>query len=128
LQDWRLGGISGRQLVFDDQCVYGYQSNAIVAQGLTSDKKEAVWTFKLSKTSQIKAMLLSGKSLFISEQDTKVTPPTFLVKVLSVADGQITQALKLSEAPAYLGLAVADGRLFLTTQGGKLLCYGSSAP
>ena len=43
--------------------------------------------------------------------------------VLSAADGKTLRTLKLDDAPLYDGMAVAGGRMFLSTSTGKLICY-----
>jgi hypothetical protein len=78
-------------------------------------------------------MLLADKTLFIAG-----TPVTFpkndlskaydgrmggVLWVASAEDGKKLAELKLDAPPAWDSLAAADGRLFLCTQDGHVLCY-----
>ncbi len=45
-----------------------------------------------------------------------------LLKVFSTADGSLRSSRKLAVAPAFDGLSAAAGRLYLTTEDGKLIC------
>ena len=46
------------------------------------------------------------------------------LRVLSVSDGKTAQSLPLEDAPAAEGLALAGGRVYLSTRHGILLCFG----
>jgi hypothetical protein len=46
-----------------------------------------------------------------------------LLMTLSAADGSTLSKRRLDSAPVYDGLAAADGRLYLTTQDGRVLCF-----
>jgi len=66
---------------------------------------------------RIHAMALAGDGkLFVIHQDGQL-------RVLSTADGSVLSETQVPP-PAWDGLAIAQGRLFLTTQDGKLLCLG----
>jgi sugar lactone lactonase YvrE len=61
------------------------------------------------------ALANDGK-LFVVHQDGRL-------KVISTVDGKVLSESRLP-APAWDGLAIAENRLFLTTQDGELLCLG----
>jgi len=66
---------------------------------------------------RIHAMALSGDGkLYVIHQDGRL-------RVLSTADGSVIGETQVPP-PAWDGLAIAEGRLLLTTQDGKLLCLG----
>jgi outer membrane protein assembly factor BamB len=66
---------------------------------------------------RIHAMALAGDGkLFVIHQDGRL-------RVLSTADGKVLAEIRVPP-PAWDGLAIAEGRLFLTTQDGRLLCLG----
>ncbi len=66
---------------------------------------------------RIHAMALANDGkLFVVHQDGRL-------KVISTVDGKVLSESRLP-APAWDGLAIAENRLFLTTQDGELLCLG----
>ena len=48
-----------------------------------------------------------------------------LLAAVSVADGQKLAAYRLDSAPIFDGLAAANGRLFVSTMDGKVICLGT---
>ena len=66
---------------------------------------------------EIYGMVLAGdERLFVIHKDGRL-------KVLSVADGSVLAALD-APLPAWDGLALAAGRLYLVSQAGELICFG----
>ncbi len=66
---------------------------------------------------RIHAMALSGNGiLYVVHQDGRL-------KAISTSDGEVLAEIQVS-APAWDGLAIAEGRLYLSTQDGNLLCLG----
>jgi len=47
-----------------------------------------------------------------------------VLMVVSAANGEVLAETTHPELPRWDGMAVADGRLFITTEGGKLVCMG----
>ena len=71
-----------------------------------------------SGSTTIDALALAGKKLYLAGSNGQL-------RVINVADGKIV-AQREVPAPLWDGLAVAHGRLFLTTRDGRLLCVGDS--
>jgi outer membrane protein assembly factor BamB len=46
---------------------------------------------------------------------------------VSTKDGKMGSELKLKSPPVWDGMAVAQGRLFVSTVDGKVLCFGKNA-
>ena len=66
---------------------------------------------------RIHAMALAGDGkLYVVHQDGRLN-------VISTADGKVLSETQVPP-PAWDGLAIAEDRLFLTTQDGRLLCLG----
>ncbi len=65
---------------------------------------------------RIHAMALSKDKLYVVHEDGRL-------KVLSTSDGYVIHEAQVPP-PAWDGLAIANGRLFLTTQTGELVCLG----
>ena len=48
------------------------------------------------------------------------------LQVFSTADGRLLETYALPSEPAFDGLCAAQGRLYLVTRDGRLLCYGAA--
>jgi outer membrane protein assembly factor BamB len=67
-------------------------------------------------SNEIHAMALAGDKLYAVHRDGRL-------KVLSTETGYVVQETTVP-APAWDGLAIAGGKLFLTTQTGEIICLG----
>ena len=80
----------------------------------------------------VRAMLRAGDTLFVAGLPGNAlrSAPAFEGKrggglcVVSTADGKTLQDYKLDSPPVFDGMAAANGRLYLTTQNGQVLCLG----
>jgi hypothetical protein len=74
---------------------------------------------------QLVAMMVAGENAFAAAtpigRDPNVKSELW---VLNGADGGKAQVLPLEGRPVYDGLSAAGGRLFVTTEDGRLLCFG----
>ena len=68
----------------------------------------------------IDAMVLAGDKLFLAGSGGEL-------RVLSKTDGKLLAKHDIT-APLWDGMAIADGRLFVSTAEGKLLCLGKQIP
>ncbi|MBM3472743.1 MAG: hypothetical protein FJX75_05655, partial [Armatimonadetes bacterium] len=83
----------------------------------------------------VRAMALAGKTLFIAGPSEKAlrSQAVFdgkqgaLLRAVSTDTGEALSEYRLDSLPAYDGMAVANGLLYLATQDGKLLCAGDTA-
>jgi hypothetical protein len=83
----------------------------------------------------VRAVALAGKTLFIAGPPEKAlrSQAAFdgkqgaLLRAVSTETGETLSEYRLDALPAYDGMAVANGRLYLATQDGKLLCAGETA-
>jgi hypothetical protein len=86
---------------------------------------------------RIRAMLLAGNRIFAAGVPDDLDPDDPLaafegrkgasLQVFSATDGSPIATYPLPEQPAFDGLSAAGGRLYLTTQDGKVLCFGNAA-
>jgi hypothetical protein len=105
----------------------GYQ---LIAEETASGAKK--WARKVPV--RITAMALAGGTLFaaglpdtVDEKDPWAALEGRKGGVLSVfatADGKTLAEQKLESPPVYDGLAAANGRLYLSTADGRVLCFG----
>jgi len=81
------------------------------------------------------AMVLAGPTLFIAGSPDVVDSQDpwaaidgrkgAVLWAVSTEDGEKTAEYKLSAPPTYDGLAAANGKLYLTTRDGKVLCMSA---
>ncbi|MGY8651780.1 MAG: hypothetical protein ACKVKM_13370, partial [Verrucomicrobiia bacterium] len=64
----------------------------------------------------IHALALAGNRLYAVHKDGRL-------KVFNTADGKVLASRKVPP-PMWDGLAIASGRLYLTTKAGEVLCLG----
>jgi hypothetical protein len=84
---------------------------------------------------RIRAMVLAGDHLFAAGMPDVVDPEDpagsfegrsgAQLQIFSTEDGALVDSLDLPSPPAFDGLSAANGRLYLTTQDGKLICFGN---
>jgi outer membrane protein assembly factor BamB len=80
---------------------------------------KAAWqvtVFEKSDRQTIAAMVLAGDKAYLAGSDGEL-------QVRSAADGKLLAATKLGE-PVWDGMAVAAGRLFVSTRDGQVACLG----
>ena len=94
-------------------------SAVAVASGCqTSDTQDAVSTMKSEASDKVEMVQneIKNHQLFEIHKDGRMI-------VASAEDGKILEERKVP-APAWDGLAVAEGKLFLTTFDGQVVCLG----
>jgi outer membrane protein assembly factor BamB len=133
------GLVYGRLLVFDESVIYGYGrakvhwSNQLQDAGyrlfaLKRNEKTAQWTKPI--TIQVRAMVLADKVLFLAGPpaeggDGPAEPnggPRALLMAVSASDGKELAKWQLDCSPVFDGMAAANGRLYLSMEGGQVLC------
>ena len=81
-------------------------------------------------------MVLADEALFVAGTPDVVDPADplgalegrkgGLLCAFGAADGEKLTERRLDAAPVYDGMAAADGRLYLCTKDGKILCFGGA--
>lgn len=89
------------------------------------------WTSQISP--RIRAMALAGKILLCAGTPNVLDPKDSwaafegrdggVLMVVSAADGKTLSELKLPGAPVQDGIAVAGGRVYISTTNGRLMCF-----
>ena len=147
---WTLDGKSHcKLLVFDEKAAYGvkpYAGTARHSRGAFQPGKGGYTLFangrpKHTKRWSVKvpvravAMVLAGEMLFVAGSPDVVDSQDpwaaidgrkgAVLWAVSAADGKKVAEYKLSAPPTYDGLAAANGKLYLTTRDGKVLCMSA---
>jgi len=148
---WKNAGNSlpsGRILAFNDDLICGFGRNFYPGGStvqwsrgehyviFASEKGKDRWSRKSPLL--VRAMVLAGKNLFLA--GPPYVPDTqsdalevfegrkgALLHVVSAADGKQLAEYKLESPPVFDGMTVADGRLYVSTKDGRLLCMAPSS-
>jgi hypothetical protein len=70
-------------------------------------------------------LLPAGPALFVAGPGNEADPAGGMLSSYSAADGSKLSELRFGDAPVFDGMAAANGRLYLSTQSGKILCLGA---
>ena len=152
---WRLSVPYGLILTFDDETVWGVHRTKSYGYRLFADENtppspdepflpdfrraseqnalDPTWSVDLPM--RPRAMLRAGKGLFLGgmpcEIDEKDPFAAYegrkggLLWAVSPADGSKISECKLKAPPVWDGMAAANGRLYISTEDGGVLCFGS---
>ena len=75
-------------------------------------------SFRLPDDEEVRAKLLQQRAALEAEEGARLW-------AVSADDGKPLARYKLDALPVFDGMAAANGRLFLATTGGKVLCFGA---
>jgi outer membrane protein assembly factor BamB len=117
--------IFGRLLVFNDATIFGYGRQTVQWSNQLQDGPYRVFAANRADGEQqwsqpvpiqVRAMLLAGKTIFVAGKS--------LLLAISATDGAELARYPLDAAPAFDGLAAANGRLYLSMLNGQVVCLG----
>jgi len=144
---------SGRILVLDEKTVFGYGRERVTSGGkgmegyhlFRADKKVKPLARKLKNRNAalsehltpgrvkyhwsrpvplvVRAMVLADKQLIIAGPRKIEDREGGQLLILSATDGTTRHKSELKTPPVFDGLAAADGRLYLTTIDGQVICF-----
>lgn len=139
LSDWKTGtGTSGQMLAFNKTATCGYRACSKVNTGNGELSGNALlfakpaggkeWSVPMPTTARLRGMVLAGDRLYVagllydSEKDKDATSG---VRSYNLADGKLLSEHTIEDSLVHDCLAVANGRLYVSTQDGRLICLGS---
>jgi hypothetical protein len=73
----------------------------------------------------VRAMVLAGETLFVAGPPDKPGPEGGLLWAFSAPDGKKLAEYSIDAPPVWDGMAAANGRLYIATRDGMLVCMGS---
>ncbi|MFT5094264.1 MAG: hypothetical protein ACI93T_003099 [Porticoccaceae bacterium] len=71
----------------------------------------------------VRTMLCAGPHLYLKTEAPD--SPRGVIRKLAATTGEELSRLPLDVAPTFDGMSAANGRLYVSTQDGKLLCFGA---
>jgi outer membrane protein assembly factor BamB len=128
----------GQIIAFDPKRVFGaiafgkkkgkYDTYTYPAQGNFKlfgnfGKKEPGWTFEKSPAA-VNSIVVAGEHMFAAGPPDTLTREGGMLLVLSAKDGKKLNEIKLDHTPVFDSMSAAQGKLFMATMDGKLLCFG----
>ncbi|MBM3891693.1 MAG: hypothetical protein FJ388_21475, partial [Verrucomicrobia bacterium] len=83
------------------------------------------WQFAATKGQQVEAIALTANAVVYAGRDTQTgeDKPTGFLRLVSLADGKKLAELPLDAPPTYDGLAIANGRVYVSLQNGALVSF-----
>ena len=133
MSTWTVGRASAEMLVFNREHAFGSfregSSRAGKLAAMSLDDGDELWTVEIpesergQRASLVTAMALTGEILWTAGR-LGPEPGDYRLRAYSTRDGRLLREIELPEAPVYDGMAAARGRLYLSTTGGRLLCFG----
>ena len=127
---WYYRGVTGLLLAFTDDRVYGLAATRrmrgqmeFFARGFDAEtgqvKETALWSMRVRRDS-IQALLPAGPTLVAAGPAKEGG----VLRTYTAKDGGKLTELPFDDAPVFDGLAAVGGRLYLSTQTGKVFCFG----
>ncbi|NCO40427.1 MAG: PQQ-binding-like beta-propeller repeat protein, partial [Armatimonadetes bacterium] len=135
--------VYGRLLAFDGSTVFGYGRKTVHWSNQLEDGPYRVFSVSRSDGAahweksvpiQVRAIVLVGKVLFVAGPPAEagslpgesVESQGALLLALSTADGTELGRRRLGATPVFDGMAAANGRLYVVTADGTLVCLAGS--
>lgn len=128
---WRYQDVTGYTLVFSKSHAYGFSSHkdkGLILFGKTSDprkaneKEQGSWAQSFPWKRRLKSVLLAKSVLFAAGAGETGGAENGALLALSSEDGTKQNEIQLAGAPVFDGMAAAGGRIYVSTQNGKLIC------
>jgi hypothetical protein len=146
---WSTGGKGAafHLLVFDEKSTYGFRSRrkggfggwfkpgtgAYELAAIDGDLRKPRWS--MTVPIRVRAMVAARETLLVAGLPDVVDPDDpwaamegergGLLWTVSAADGKKLAALTLESPPVFDGMAAANGRLYVSTEDGRVRCFGS---
>ena len=90
-----------------------------------SEDKPSTWSVPVPHPTQVESLVLAGDVLFAAGPFDKYhRDKGAFLRAYNSADGKLLNELKLKAPPVADGMAAASGKLFVSLENGKVLCYG----
>ena len=139
LSEWKVGDRpAGQMLAFNNAVTCGYRAcktintgngemsgNALLFSKVASGKD---WSIKMPNTARMRGMVVAGERLYVAGNlygDEKGASVINGVRVYNVLDGTLLAERAIKGGLVHDCIAVTGGRLYVSTQDGRVICLGS---
>ncbi|MFH1024162.1 MAG: PQQ-binding-like beta-propeller repeat protein [Planctomycetota bacterium] len=125
------GGAVGQVIAFSDERVYAYREGkgranagrAITARAVGKETQD-LWKLDVPSTLEVDALAVAGDALVAALGGGIQAGAKGELWVIDTKEGKKLRTAALAAAPAAEGLAVAEGRIYLSMRDGRLRCFG----
>ena len=138
LQLWSAGGDkSGQMISFSKSATCGFRACNRVSGGNGKMSGDATlfaipengksgdrWSINLPNTTRLRGMAIADKRVYVAGRFATGDALWNAVRCYALADGKLLDEYAVDSPLIHDGLAVAGDRLYVSTQGGKLICLG----
>ncbi len=137
LQLWTTTeGVSGQTLAYrnDASCVFhacskvsggtGEMSGNALLSGRSGSRK---WDLKMPLGVQLQSLVLTPDRIYaagVVRDEDPGSPREQFLRIHALGDGKLLDETPLDGPPVHDGLAVANGRVYVATENGRLICLG----
>lgn len=139
LSDWASADRpKGQMLAFNDTATCGYRACGKINTGNGTMSGNAVlfakpdagkeWSVEMPTTARMRGMVLAGDRLYVAGllyADDKGGGAHSGVRVYNLTDSKLLAEHAIQDELVHDCLAVANGRLYVSTQDGRLICLGT---
>ena len=138
LQQWQsTGRVSAQMMAFHENATCGFLAcdkvdtnhgtmfgdAALFAKPGTKGKD---WSLTLPQDVRLRGIALTADRAYVAGllPTGKNKELAYMVQAYSLADGKLLAEGKIGGSPVHDGVAIADGRVYISLQDGRLLCFG----
>lgn len=125
------GRIFGKTIAFDKDLSVAYfnergaetwnNTKNLILHAKNKVGKEILWEIPNNEMT-VDSIVLSNKYVYCAGHYARVKKDPELI-VLSREDGKILHAVNINGYPSFYGMSIANGKLFVTTRDGKIICF-----
>ena len=140
-QHWDYQKVKGQLLAISKDTVFGFSAGfnrVYMGRSPTGQrtnppaipqifaKGKHNWTLDLPKKwqTQMTSIMVAGDTVFAGGRLPDADAVRYVLRAYSVSDGKLLNEEELVSPPAHDGIAAAGGHLYISTQDGRLLCFG----
>lgn len=84
------------------------------------------WSLKMSNQSRLRGMAITPECVYVAGllPSGERKQLDHVVQAYSLADGRLLSEAKIGGPPVHDGLAIAEGKVYVSLQDGRLICLG----
>jgi hypothetical protein len=114
-----VGGVVANLLAWNEKLIVSPKA------ATARDKDGNLWTTPFGRAQQVEAIALAPEAALFAGRTTGAEGKLAgFLAMLAAADGKKLAELPLSAPPTYDGLAIANGRVYVSLQDGSVICFG----
>jgi outer membrane protein assembly factor BamB len=119
---FKIDDVMANLMAWNDRILVTHKS------AISRETKKNVWQLAAAREEQIEAVAMTDAVVICAgrvKPRDKQMPQSYFLRFVSLADGKVLKKISLEAPPAYDGLVLARGKIYLQLQNGTLLCFGN---